>query len=125
MKKKAPVAKKKIIKKSKTKKVLGKKKVATKKKIQVNKINPIIPPTPSPFYVMLELFDGVHEAHGTSVSDCLDKIRPGVIKSKGVFVIESGGKKSRIVMRPFEIRQLLLKKISKEIFEKRMLSILK
>lgn len=108
----------------KAKKVTTKKKIAVKKTV-VKKSLPVENKKYPRVNVSLILPNAKFGSAGESVTECLNQIRPGLIKSKGTFLIEVGAKKSTITMKPFEIRQLLLKKITQEIFEKRMLSILK
>ncbi len=119
MKEKTLAVKKKTVKKTTTKKVVA-------KKIVVNKKDGKVAKNIGDVQLKLFLADGELSVNGKTVTECLNKLNPGQIKSKGTFIIFVGKKKAECVV-PFssQIKRLLLGKMSKVIFEKKMLGMLK
>lgn len=111
------------IKKTKAVKKVATKKVAVKKSVVVK--SPELTPLENKYTVALKMMDLEFKESGITIQDCLNQIRPAVYKSKGEFTVECGGKKSTVSLRPFQVRQILLRPLNQEIFSKRMISILK
>lgn len=112
------------------KKQAVKKKVAKKKAVKkavkktVVKRAPTVPEK-GKFAVSLVLVGEKYEASGKTVTECLNQIKPGLLKSKGIFTVMSDGKKSERVMFPFEMKRLLTGNVAKIVFDKHMTAALK
>lgn len=106
------------------KKTTKKKAVSKTVKKAVVKRAPVTP-VKEKFAVSLVLVGEKYEATGKTVTDCLNQIKPGLLKSKGIFTVMSEGKKSERVMFPFEMKRLLLGNVGKIVFDKHMTAALK
>ena len=98
------------------------------KKINIKKDKSVaVKAKTSPFYTVdLVLAYKTYKAKGKDIMECLSKIIPAeTIKSKGTFIVKSGELKSERVMKPFEIKKLLVSNLNKIIFHKRMLCFMK
>ena len=115
---KEAVAKKKSVVAKKTSKKVVVKKAATAKVV-------VPAAQKSIFYVSLKLDSNVLKSEGESIIECLDALHPVMIKTKGVLTVSFGAKSKETVLRPIQIKQLLAGKLNKEIFEKRMLGLVK
>ena len=78
------------------------------------------------FSLVLE-FNGKEKTYkANSIVGCLESIeKPLAYKTKGIFNIKFGKKKARLLLNPLQIRRLLVNSLSKQIFAKRLISILK
>lgn len=108
----------------KTAKKKAGKKATPKKKISVLKAKPA-PEVKKKVSLSLVMADESFKASGDAILECLDQIKPTMLKSKGVFIVRIGDLKSEKVMYPFEIKRLLSGSVSKVVFEKRMLAALR
>lgn len=111
------------------KKVNSPKKV-TSKKIVVKKKSSAkeSKPTASNYVIILKLADNTFEAKGKDFMEAMQGLKGEVnvvLKSKGEFMLQSENKKSTVMLKPFQIRKLLLDKTMQEIFQKRMINALK
>ena len=72
-------------------------------------------------------FDGKHyKASGETVLDGLNKLlKHDLITAKGVLTIKRGKKKFEIVMYPRLVRRLMVNKVSRQLFDKRVSVVLK
>lgn len=116
------------------KKVIAKKKVNTKasKKAVVKTAKPKlvlnrIPKAEKKKFEITLTFSPkeIFNATGDSVIECLDQIKPEYLKAKGVFIVRQGNLKSEKVMYPFQIKRLLSGSVSKTLFEKNMIAVMK
>lgn len=114
------------------KKIIAKKiiKAKTSKKVSVKtaiKRSPSVPKVEKKNFQVSLVFSPKEkfDVSGNSIIECLDQIKPSVLKSKGVFIVRSGSLKSEKVMYPFQIKRLLSGSVSKTIFEKNMVAIMK
>ena len=77
--------------------------------------------------VSLAINNTVIEKTGKTITECLTDLLPQkiLIKTKGIFTIKKGKLRSQRVMFPFEVKKLLISDFNKQVFEKRMLSVMK
>lgn len=107
---------------------VAKKKVVKKKVVKKAAVKKVVKPQPknkSPYMVLLDINSERLVAEGNSVVECLEQIAPPFFKTKGTFTICFGELKASKVMYPFQIRRLLANKFDKEVFQNRMLRVLK
>lgn len=112
------------------KKKPAKKKIAKKRAVKKVAKRAVVKRAPNApekkeFAVSLVLVDQKYEATGKTVTECLNQIKPGLLKSKGIFIVTSDGKKSERVMFPFEMKRLLSGNVAKIVFDKHMTAALK
>ncbi len=116
--------KKKVI--AKVKKVVVKNAKPSSKKIAVKKaVVKNLPVAKKKFSMTLEMADETFKSKGDSIIECLDQIKPAMLKSKGILSVFSGSLKSVRVMYPFEIKRLLSGSVSKVVYQNRTLATLK
>lgn len=125
MKKKKVIAK--VKSKTKTsKKVLVK---SAKPKLTVKRSPSVAPRAEKKKYEVSLYFSPTHKfnAKGDTVIECLNQITPEfpTLKAKGIFTVSSGKLKSEKVMYPFAIKRLLSGSVSKIIFEKNMVAVMR
>lgn len=116
MKKETPKA-------AKTKKIAAK--APAKKKAAAKKAAPSKSPYANSFSLSLKLGERMLNTVGNSIVECLDLLDPGQMKTKGILTVHYGEKSKTTVMRPFQIKQLLKGPLPKQIFEKRMMGLVK
>lgn len=125
MKSEKTISKKATVKKTTTTKKVAVKNVAVNK-ISVNKTTPAGEnKLEKVFTVNLSMTNLEFTGEGKNIVECLDQIAPGNFKTKGIFTISDGKSTKSVVMRPMQVSQLLSRSLNKEIFSKRMLTMLK
>lgn len=78
------------------------------------------------YKVSLKLPDKTYSKTAPSIVEALDALNLDVkIGSKGVFEVQFGKLKAEIYLWPRMIRKLAINKLSKELFQKRMIGALK
>ena len=123
--------KKKVIAKVKSKTKTSKKVLvkSAKPSLKVVKAKNSKPRVEKKKYEVSLFFNPKHkfEAKGDTVIECLDNITPEFpsLKAKGIFTVRSGKLSSVRVMYPFQIKRLLSGDVSKVIFEKNMIAVMK
>jgi len=123
--------KKKIIAKVKSKTKTSKKVVVkvAKSKLKVKRSPSVAPRAEKKKYEVSLYFSPTFKfnAKGNSVVECLDQITPEfpALKAKGIFTVSSGKLQSVKVMYPFQIKRLLSGSVSKTIFEKNMVAVMR
>lgn len=81
---------------------------------------------PSPFFTVSLSTPGAScQAKGKTIGEALAKLKPSFVKYRGVFTVKQGKKQAQRMMFPMPIKQLLVNKTAQQIFEKRMLLVLK
>lgn len=80
---------------------------------------------PKLFTVSLQVAQDSYSATGETVIEALDKLKPPHIKARGLFVVKYGKKQSEFQMIPALVKKLFINNTFKEIFQKRMISLLK
>ena len=93
------------------------------KKSPVKKIikSPVIPKEKEFIYsVDLETSGEVFNFKGDSLFEIFNKLSPAIVKGKSILKVEKGGLKTEIVLYQFQLKRLMLSKVFKQIFEKRL-----
>lgn len=123
--------KKKVVAKIKSKTKASKKAVVkiSKPKLQIKRSPSVAPRAQKKKYEVSLYFSPAQKfnAKGDTVVECLDQISPEfpTLKAKGVFTVRSGKIQSTKVMYPFAIKRLLAGIVSKIIFQKNMVAVMR
>lgn len=81
---------------------------------------------PSEYALRLNLADGKFESKGKTFFIAIEVMNKDIkkagmlLKSKAELILSSGGKRSHMLMRPFQMKRLLIDKNMQEIIAKRM-----
>lgn len=64
--------------------------------------------------------DKTYKATGGSVLECLEQLKPDMIKSRGVLTAWKGDRSSRIIVRPIVIKRMMVMPVMRDILNKRL-----
>jgi len=78
-----------------------------------------------PFTVTLVVDNISYGAKGDTIAEALEKIRPTMIRNKGIITATKDGMKSEIFLYPILMRRMLVNKMYRTILDRRLTSLLK
>lgn len=77
------------------------------------------------YFMTLEVNNEVFEARADTITECLDQMNTGQLKTKGVIYIETQDGTASTALTLFQLKRLFMNKVAKIIFEKKMNSLIK
>ena len=71
---------------------------------------------------VLDCAGNKYETKGETIVECLEKLKPTIIKSRSILNVSKGELKSTpISLSPFQVKKMMVNKINREILQKRLL----
>ena len=81
--------------------------------------------TKSKYHVLLDCRGVEFKFHGDTILQCLEQIKPMVIKSTGILSVTKGGRTAKRVLRPMQIKRLWMSKTIRAMMAKQFETMLK
>lgn len=72
------------------------------------------------YEVNLVMSGATHKTYGDTVLECLEQLKPEVIKSRGILIAKKDGRESKMILQPMIIRKLLVNSTLRLIYDKRL-----
>lgn len=77
-----------------------------------------------PFHCTLDCKGEIYTSAGQTIFECLTKLSPTLIKNRSTLAVETQGKSIKTFLFPLQLRRMLVNKITKQILEKKLLTLL-